>query len=359
MLEIRNIISEYDSIDHTSVKVALASVVNVQQSAYRRIGARMLVQSNGMWLGGISGGCLEGDALKKSQNAIFKNEPSIVVYDTTEDDELQIGVGLGCKGRVEVLITPIDPNDPNNEIELLRSILRNEQPSILAKVISKDSPHLAKCKILNQENQLFDIPVIKMENAISKTKEKKSPQLFYFKTEENEFSILLEFVRPETRLIIVGDNYDVHAMTNIAKTLGWEVWIVGRIKKLSKQLANKVEKIIPFEEYNKIKIHEYSAIILMSHDYKWDKTILQHVTKLKPSYLGILGPKTRFKKMIYELNMPELESTNFIHSPTGLEIGAESPEEISLSIAAEILAIFREKKGTFLKLKEGSIHPRT
>jgi len=139
MLEIRKIISEYDSIDHSSVKVALASVVSVEASAYRRVGARMLVKSDGMWVGGISGGCLEGDALKKSLNAIYKNESSIIVYDTMEDDSSQIGVGLGCNGRIEVLLTPIDPNNPNNEIELLRSILNFDKPSIIAKIISKES----------------------------------------------------------------------------------------------------------------------------------------------------------------------------------------------------------------------------
>jgi len=91
--EIRNIIAKYDATDHSTEKLALASVVNVEESSYRRIGARMLVSSNGQWIGGISGGCLEGDALKRSQKAIFKNESSRVVYDTMDDDKNQIGVG--------------------------------------------------------------------------------------------------------------------------------------------------------------------------------------------------------------------------------------------------------------------------
>lgn len=361
MLEIRKIISEYDKLDHNKEKVALASVVSVEASAYRRIGARMLVRSNGMWTGGISGGCLEGDALKQSLNAIYKNESSIIVYDTMEDDNNQIGVGLGCNGRIEVLLTPIDPNDPNNEIELLRSILNAENPSIIAKVISGDKELLAKSKLVNHQDdplQFLDINNSELKRSIQTVLQKKSPRIFDLKSGEENIKVLLEFIRPETRLIIVGDNYDVNAMANVAHTLGWEIWVVGRLKKLSKELVGKVKRVISFEDHKKVKTHDYTAVVLMSHDYKWDMTILQHFLNESPPYIGMLGPKKRFEKMDKELSDFDLASIDFIHSPTGLEIGAESPEEISHSIASEIIAVFRQKKGLSLKLKEGPIHAR-
>lgn len=361
MLEIRKIISDYDQIDHSKEKVALASVVSVEASAYRRIGARMLVRSNGMWTGGISGGCLEGDALRQSLNAIHKNESSIIVYDTMEDDNNQIGVGLGCNGRIEVLLTPIDPKDPENEVELLRSILNAESPSIVAKIISGDSTFLAKSKLLdynNQSLQFLNIEAPHLQDAIQFVLQKKSPRIFDLKSGEKDLKVLFEFIRPETRLVIVGDNYDVNAMANVAHTLGWEIWVVGRLKKLSKELVGKVKQVLPFEEHTKVKPHDYTAVVLMSHDYKWDLTILQHFIKESPPYLGMLGPKKRFQKMDKELTEIDLASLNFIHSPTGLEIGAESPEEISHSIASEVLAVFRQKKGLSLRLKTGPIHER-
>lgn len=361
MLEIRKIISEYDKLDHSKEKVALASVVSVEASAYRRIGARMLVRSNGMWTGGISGGCLEGDALKQSLNAIYKNESSIIVYDTMEDDNNQIGVGLGCNGRIEVLLTPIDPKDPHNEIELLRSILNAENPSIVAKVISGDSELLAKSKLINHLDDslhFLDIESANLKESIETVLQKKSPRIFDLKSGEDDVKVLLEFIRPETRLIIVGDNYDVNAMANVAHTLGWEIWVVGRLKKLSKELVGKVKRVISFEDHTKVKPHDYTAVVLMSHDYKWDMTILQHFLNESPPYIGMLGPKKRFEKMDKELTDIDLAAIEYIHSPTGLEIGAESPEEISHSIASEILAVFRQKKGSPLKLKEGPIHAR-
>src|SRR5581483_11420513 len=112
MKEIRTIIAAWRSLDLTRTKAALATVVRVEGSSYRRTGARMLVLDNGNYLGGISGGCLEGDALRRAQKAIAQNKPSIVTYDTTQDDGAQIGVGLGCNGIIDVLFTPLS-NDEN------------------------------------------------------------------------------------------------------------------------------------------------------------------------------------------------------------------------------------------------------
>ena len=361
MLEIRKIISEYDKLDHSKEKVALASVVSVEASAYRRIGARMLVRSNGIWTGGISGGCVEGDALKQSMNAIYKNKSSLVVYDTMDDDKNQIGVGLGCNGRIEVLLTPIDPDDPNNEIELLRSILNAQEPSIIAKVISEEDERLATSKLIDHHDtslSFLDVNSGALQEAIQTVLAKKSPRIFDLQADEHMVKVLLEFVRPETRLVIVGDNYDVNAMANVASTLGWEIWVVGRLKKLTKELVEKVKRVVPFEDHAKVIPHDYTAVILMSHDYKWDLEILQHFLEHQPAYLGMLGPKKRTLKMDAELDGTDLESVVFLHSPTGLEVGAESPEEISLSIASEILAVFRQKGGQPLRKKVGPIHER-
>ncbi len=107
MKEIKSILSLYNKLKSSNEKAAIAQVVRVEESSYRREGARMLVFESGVFEGGISGGCLEGDALKRSQMAILKEKPSIVTYDTSKDDENQIGVGLGCNGIIDVLISPI------------------------------------------------------------------------------------------------------------------------------------------------------------------------------------------------------------------------------------------------------------
>src|ERR1700744_6401561 len=121
MKEIKAIISAYDKLDKQHSRAALATVVRVEGSSYRRTGARMLVTDDGVWVGGISGGCLEGDALKRARIAIVRAEPSLITYDTTDDDAYQIGVGLGCNGIIDVLFTPLHFGDNNNPVEVLKS----------------------------------------------------------------------------------------------------------------------------------------------------------------------------------------------------------------------------------------------
>ncbi|MEL7246977.1 MAG: XdhC family protein [Bacteroidota bacterium] len=363
MKEIRRILEEYDQIDFSKEKVALASVVNVEESSYRRIGARMLVRSNGMWTGGISGGCLERDALKRSQMAIFKNETTRVVYDTMDDDENQIGIGLGCNGRIEVVFTPIDPASANNELEQLRGILEADKPAIMLKIVDAPEGNV----LLGAQHLVEDLAApasfagISGEDLkayIAEAVQKRKSRLFNCDTEEGTLRLLVEFIRPETRLIIIGDNYDVSAMLGIAGELGWETYLVGKRTKLTKEMYEAAKQVVEYEEADQLAVHDYTAVMLMSHDYNKDKWMLPLFAAKNPRYMGMLGPKKRLQKMQGDLPELDWDKLSFLHAPTGLEIGAESPSEIALSIASEIVAAFREKPGGFLKYKEGTIHER-
>ncbi len=343
----------------------MASVVNVEESSYRRIGARMLVNSNGKWIGGISGGCLEGDALRRSRLAIYKNEPSTVIYDTMEDDNHQIGIGLGCNGKLEVLFTPIDHSDKNNPIEKLRAITLKNEPCILLKVIdvTSDASLLGVSKIAQPdlENLDFcDIDKNTLRSLVKETRLQRRPQIVKLKNNnEEQLKLLVEFIRPETKIIIIGDNYDVNALVDIATNLGWDIHLVGKLNKLSKSTFSKTKKVYDYNDYNQIPIDDYTAVVLMSHDYNLDKKILLKVLAQNPAYIGMLGPKKRKEKMKIELGIKDdLTSVSHFYSPIGLDIGAESPEEIALAIAAEIVACLRKRSGGFLKDRSGTIHER-
>lgn len=364
MKEIRKIIETYDLIDHSKEKVALASVVNVEESSYRRIGARMLISSSGQWTGGISGGCLEGHALKKAQQAIFNNQPSVVTYDTMDDDANEIGVGLGCNGRIQVLFKPINPLDENQEINILRKASEKKEPSILIKIIN--TPHsldlLGKVKLVSNIEETFEWATIsakEITEAIKHTLKIKNSSLITFNTQRHgELTVLFEFIRPEVHLIVIGDNYDISAMTGVANEMGWRLTVIGSPHKMPNEVFQKANHIMTYDEIDRLDIHEYTAVILMSHDYKKDKEMLEHFARQSLPYLGLLGPKKRFDKMTTELPNIDFSEINFIYSPAGLETGAESPQEIALSIIAEIVTVFRKKNGGFLRDKKGSIHQR-
>ncbi|HRV83372.1 MAG TPA: XdhC family protein [Saprospiraceae bacterium] len=369
MKEINKIIQAYDAIDWAHEQVALATVVRVEESAYRRIGARLLVSTSGFWTGGISGGCLEGDALKRAQMAIARDESSLVIYDTLQDDAHQIGIGLGCNGRIDVLFTPIDPQNSSNPVELLKKIRNQRTPSVLYQIIGVNPENKRQLGQLAMENQAEEFAAsigVDSETLLGWTKtckaSRKSDVRSILTNRQIMYDILIEFVRPRVKLVCIGDNYDVNAFVSIGHELNWEVHVAGKSRKLSRYAFEFADKIHDYESVRQLPLDDYSAVILMSHDYKIDLALLRHFINYPVPYLGLLGPKKRMIKMRDELlaSSPpiDLEKNTNLRAPVGLDIGAESPEEIALSIAAEIIAVMRGREGTFLKDRMGPIHDR-
>ena len=357
----RAIISTYDRLKASGLKMALASVVEIQESSYRRVGARMLVCENGQWTGGISGGCLEGDALKKAKHAIYNDQPTITVYNTLEDDEHQIGVGLGCNGLIKVFFQPINPDDTHNEVELLRTAVQENQSAVLLKVIqSTDSNINGQSYLLKEERPpktVFGMPYAVISEAIEQVRVKRRPQIALLGQASAETKVLLEYLRPETRLVIIGDNYDVISVVNVAQNLGWELYSVGRKRKLSKPIYTACKAVYEYESFEEIPIDEFTAIVLMTHDYDKDKLLIPKILEKNPPYIGMLGPKKRLKKLSVDLGV-NLEAIVHFHSPVGLDIGAETPEEIAVAVAAEVISVFRRRAGGFLRERGGTIHAR-
>lgn len=362
MKEIQNIVDTYKSIDWTTEKVALGTVVKVEESSYRRIGARILVKNNGTWVGGISGGCLEGDALKRAQIAILKKHSSIVVYDTMDDDSHQIGVGLGCNGRIEVLLTPIDPKDPNNPIEALSHIIKRREETVAIQILS-DAFADGRMYLEDTWDELsskLGLPVSKLSEIGHHTISRGKSKVYTLLHQNKEIEVLVELIKPNISMICVGDNYDVNAMSALTSELGWDLYIVGRVRKISKIVANRSKGITALSDIDKVPIHNYTVAVLMSHDYQMDLDALQYLIKTEVPYIGLLGPKKRFIKIQSEAAMQDIdwEKCNNIFGPVGLDIGAETPEEIAVSIVAEILAVLRKRSNNSLRDRIGPIHER-
>lgn len=362
MKEIRKIIQTYETFKGQNMKMALASVVEVQESSYRRVGARMLVCENGNWEGGISGGCLEGDALIKAKKAIGSNKPSITIYNTLEEDDHQIGVGLGCNGLIKVFFQPLDTEDLDNEIELLKKVIADKKAAIMVKVIRSDDPSvLGELKLIQQEDKVRSFHGLEEKDFVQILKEvkrKRKPQIVSTNTaNKGKADVLIEYLRPETKLIIIGDNYDVLSMIAVADNLGWEIHLVGRKRKMSKTIFSKCKTVYEYEEVEQIPIDDFTAVVFMTHDYQWDKKLLPLILKQNTRYVGMLGPRKRNLKLIEETEIKLYDIPTFF-GPVGLDIGAETPEEIAISVASEIVSVFRERNGSFLRDRNTTIHQR-
>ncbi|MCU0325359.1 MAG: XdhC family protein [Spirosomaceae bacterium] len=368
MKELKTIIEEYNKIDFSKNKAALATVVRVEGSSYRRTGARMLVMESGEWIGGISGGCLEGDALKKARLTMSQNKPTLITYDTSDDDPYQIGVGLGCNGIIDVLITPLNPENPNNAILQVKDLVGKRTPNAAITVLGLKRPitNLQMGDVFRYDSdekfgEVFPINEIKSQiiddlNLCLKTG--RSLPKNYILEDGNEVKIFIEVLLPDIHLVLYGTNYDIYPMVRIAKELGWKVSVICNPQKVHSSLFQTADEVLP-KDANPV-IDTYTAVVLMSHDYENDYLNLLKLLKTEVSYIGMLGPAKRNKKM-YDRMAEEGVSISEddlkrIHNPIGLDIGATTPEEIAVSIAAEIRSHFAGRAGTSLKFRGKPIH---
>ena len=367
MKEISEILKAYSEAISEGKKTALATVVKVEGSSYRQPGARMLVTEDGSLTGAISGGCLEGDALRKALLSIHQKQNKLITYNTNNEDDAELGLQLGCNGIVHILFEYIDENIPNNPIQLLQQLQAERSPAIIGTLFSlKKQARQDGTILFYRENTA---PLYQIDAAAELLPEAKnvleSKTTTIKKIDENsEVEALIEYIAPPVSLVIVGAGNDVQPLVKMVEILGWEITIAeGRATHATKKRFPKAKQILvgkPEHVFEDIKIDYQTYFVLITHNYKYDLAMLKLLLQTDCNYIGILGPKTKLNRMLDDLSDEGIKVTeeqlNRIYGPIGLDIGAETSEEIALSIIAEIKAMMSGKTGTSLKYKTGKIH---
>jgi xanthine dehydrogenase accessory factor len=364
--ELKDIIKAFDEAQKAGKQTALATVVHVEGSSYRRAGARMLVTDDGQLTGAISGGCLEGDALRKARLVMAQQKPMLVTYDTTDEDDAKLGVGLGCNGIIHILIEPIYANATNNPIALFKQFLSKREPVVLITIFSlndKLAPQPGTCVLLNQSEKITgSFPDATIEEALlidAKFVLKNGNSVTKTYIYQDKFTCFIELLQPAVSLVLVGAGNDAIPLTNLASVLGWQVTVIdGRANYITADRFPNANKLIvakPDTALSKINFDNRTAFVLMTHNYNYDMAILKQLLPLQLHYIGALGPKKRLNRMLDELIDEGVNITadqlNSIYGPAGLDIGSENAEEIALSIIAEIQAVLKNRNGLSLRNK--------
>jgi xanthine dehydrogenase accessory factor len=365
MKELKAILAEFKKINFSKRRGALATVVKVHGSSYRSPGARMLITDDGRWVGSISGGCLEGDALRKARQVMQDGKPITITYDTREESNQNLGIGLGCNGVIDVMIEAVNPDDPNNPILLFQEIVLQQGPTAMATLFSGD--FCGEKMLINSAGKVLRHFTNATLNQLT------NPVLTeLFRTHKSEAKtlgtqeIFLELIQPCISLIIFGGGFDARPVSTLAKSLGWDVTVTDEcVSHIAPVFFPDADKLSlcqrEFIERN-FSITPYTACVLMSHNYEYDRDVLKKIIVSNTPYIGLLGPRKRFDKMLEEFRETGFALTpqdiHRIHSPIGLDIGAETPDEIALSIIAEIQSKFANRSGGFLKYRSGPIHQR-
>ena len=375
MKELKEIVIASDAALRNGQRVALASVVHLDGSSYRRPGARMLVTDEGEMTGAISGGCLEGDALRKAMHAISQGNNRLVTYDTTDEDDMSIGIQLGCAGVIQVLFEPVDVNQPDNPIELIRKAHAVRQASVLVTLFDLSTRHGVQpgpCLLMESDGRLTgDIPVAYLRDEIigemTVVMQQKRSVFKEYRSAAGAITAFIEYLRPPVSLVVVGAGNDAIPMMQFAENLGWDVRIVDgrntharpeRFVAACQVLVSKPEAVL-----DQIPIDERTVFVMMTHNYNYDKAMLKALLQTEVPYIGMLGPKKKLLRMLDDLKqdgfIPNDAMMSRVFGPSGLEIDAETPEEIALSIIAEIQAVLGKKSGGMLREKTDVIHSRT
>lgn len=310
----------------------LASLVSAEGSSYRRPGARLLLQENGARTGSISGGCLEEDVLARAREVAKTGRAEAVVYDTTSENDLVWGVGLGCHGVVRVLIEKLPPRPV--WVTALAENFAAGRATDLAVVHRHAYPGELGSRL-------------------------GSPS-----STADASAIFFETVPPPTSLAIFGAGDDAQPLARFAHELGWRVTIADpraafataerfptADRLIAAPAADLVARVAPPPD---------ALAVVMTHHYVHDVPLLRDLLPRPLAYLGLLGPRKRADRILTDLGREKFpltdEQRERLHAPVGLDLGANTPEQVALAIVAEIQAVLGGRDGRPLRERRCPIH---
>ena len=352
--------------------MALATIVAVRGSTYRRPGARLLVPEEGAPIGNISGGCLEGDVADVARLVMKEGVARLASWDLTADDDAVWGLGLGCNGAIAVFV---EPADKAAEVAgALRMALEEERPISVVTVLETTVPGVEYGARLvvrpggETEGTLGDRQLDRAAaEAALLLLAKEHSEVRRLAGTDGEVRAFVEVLEPPLRLLVCGAGHDAIPLVRAATVLGWKAIVVddrpgflneerfpGAAGFVSVERPDMAAKVAP--------VDERTHAVVMTHNFLRDKDYLRSLLSSPARYIAMLGPSARTERLIAELREEGVEFGEAerarIHGPAGLDLGSEGPEEIAQAIVAEIIAARHGRKGGFLRERKGPIHDR-
>ena len=308
----------------------LATLATAEGSSYRRPGARLLLTADGQRLGSISGGCLEEDVLVRARRVLGTGLAETVVYDTTSENDLVWGVGLGCHGVVRVVLEKLPPR-PAWAVALAGNFAARRPTPLAVVHAAVDPAHLGT----------------RLAAGLT-----AAPSTFF------------DTLRPPTALVIFGAGDDAQPLARLADALGWHVTVADPRAAFATPERFPTAQNLVVAPANDL-VHRAAPdaatlAVVMTHHYVHDVPLLRALLPLPLAYLGLLGPKKRAERILADLARDGLTLTPDLrarlHAPVGLDLGADSPEQVALAILAEMQATLTHRDARPLRERSRPIH---
>jgi xanthine/CO dehydrogenase XdhC/CoxF family maturation factor len=333
----------------------------------------MLLTDNGQMIGALSGGCLEGNVFERSQPLMFySNEPIVVQYDTTSSEDIVWGFGLGCNGVVNVLIESLSDASASSQLEFIAECFLQNQSGAIATIFhvqGETQVKIASRLFLKQDGAVATD--IKDRELVQKVLQDAQQVLKNGRSRVESYSLvngcveaLLEVIQPPLPLLVFGAGYDAIPVVDFAKQLGWHVTVIdNRPGYTTRDRFPKADCVIfcaPENFESHLNFNSRMVAVVMTHKYLNDLELLRTLLSSPLQYIGLLGPKTRRERLLQDLQASGFilttDQLHHLYGPVGLDIGANTPEEIALSIVAEIQAIVAHRGGSSLRERTIPIH---
>jgi xanthine dehydrogenase accessory factor len=372
MKELEIIAREVEALRAAGTPAVLATVVSIQGSSYRLPGARMLV-AEGTWkAGSVSGGCLEGDVVLRATEVLKKNSATVATYDTTSDEDILFGVGLGCRGIIRVLIEPVTVERANPDlVEYICNCIARRKTGVIATVTDPGEStaiRVGERLVGWHENVRSNIKDAQLMAAlghhIAQMNERDNSHSSTFDVSGTHVEVFIEMLRPPLPVVIFGAGHDAIPMARLAKDLGWRVTVVDH------RAAYTTRERFPFADElivstteelpHRVALDQHTVALVMTHNYLRDLEALKLLLPSPVRYIGLLGPRRRANELFAELNKQSFPVTpaqrERLYAPVGIDLGSEGPEGVALSVLAEIQAVVAGRTPGHLRDRVASIH---
>ncbi len=332
----KDVLNDIEQWRADGVPIALATVVQTWGSAPRQAGAKMALTPDGRITGSVSGGCVEGAVFEAGLEALAQQRPRLLHFGVA--DETAWDVGLACGGTIEVFVEALD----TAVYPFMRDLIRRDEAGAAITIIRGPEGTLGRKLAVSRAGRragtLGDVSLDEQATAVAQLA--THPHRVQL---TDDVELFLDVVRPAPRLVMVGGVHIAVALTRLAKTLGYHTTVVDPRRAFgSAARFPHVDELIqawPDEAFAQVALTEETAVALLTHDPKIDDPALKIILEKPVFYVGALGSRKTHAKRIERLRGYGLSAAQIarIHGPIGLDIGANTPEELALSILAQIV----------------------
>ena len=347
----KEILPEIDRWKEDGEKVVVATVVATRRSAPRPIGASLAISESGKMCGSVSGGCVESDVFENAQEVLATGEPKLLSYGI--DDDLAWSVGLPCGGEIDVFLERVEVS----LIHRLAELRESEERGMLftGDRGGRGRDEGARARVRRAVGEGLDDAVAQFDELIRRG---RNPLLEL----DDGSKVFAEWYGPPPRLFVYGAVDTAEAMCRGAKLLGWHAIVADARAKFANAradpLGRRAHRRVAAEAIAQVQPDHQTAIVVLTHDDKFDEPALIGALETEAFYIGALGSRRnqeRRRERLLEAGVEE-SALDRIMGPCGLDIGADTQEETALSILAEILAVRGQREGGFLKDAKKRIH---